>query len=186
VVVDLEKRRVKMRKILKLVLVAVSFIFLSCGVALADGWYKTKWGMSPEQAEAAIGEKFSPASAKYAGETYSHKLGPFKIGSHDFEPFLAFISGSLVRVHLRYSGVGGAEAYSAFSSTKDMLVGKYGAPVGSEKSKMMGGGEIQTEKWVSEDTMITLNYYSMRLPSGGSFGANITYEPRISGGSDKL
>ncbi len=175
-----------MQKITKLVLMAVVFVCLACGVALADGWYKTTWGMSPEQAEEAIGEKLSLASVTYGDETYSHKLGQFKIGNYDYEPFLSFSGGSLRKVHLRYKGAGGPGAYAAFSSTKDLLVGKYGAPVGSEKSKMMGGGEIRTEKWLSEDTMITLNYYSMSLPGGGSFGANITYEPRISGGSDKL
>lgn len=174
------------QKLMNAVFVIAVFVITLCGTSFAEGWYKTKWGMSTEQAEQALGEKLFPSSSKFAGETYSHKLGLFKIGNYDFEPLLSFAGGSLGKVHLRFKGAGGAEAYSAFSNTKDMLVGKYGPPVGSEKSKMMGGGEIQTEKWISEDTMITLNYYSMSLPGGASFGANITYEPRLSGGSDKL
>jgi hypothetical protein len=174
-----------MKKFCTLAFVVVLFL-TSVGTVLAEGWYKTKWGMDQSQVAAAVGEPLTPVNAKFSGDTYTHAISPFKVGSSEFKPYLCFMSGSLKKVHLRYQGANSAKAYAAFAGAKDMMIGKYGAPVGMDNKRMMGGGEIQSAKWVFEDTLITLNYYSMSLPGGASFGANITYEPRTSGGSDKL
>ncbi|WMW64411.1 hypothetical protein [Nitratidesulfovibrio liaohensis] len=169
-----------MRKIYYLIIVCM--VLSASSVSFAAGWYKTEWGMTKDEVSSAVGEGMLPSSESIANQRIDYEIKGFDVGGTRCNIKMSFPANKLSFVMVQVAN----PSYGEFLKLYDMLLGKYGQPsTPKNEKKMMGGGRISSAEWLTEDTIITLNY--ALIPIGGASDVvNVQYKPRAQAGASKL
>ncbi len=99
-------------------------------------WQFTRWGMTPEQVEAASGGRapMVPPQVSEAGTVFN--IGPYSSGDHSFTAKYSYKSRRLSAITL--------EMNSSCGSLKDDLKTRYGNPLADDSLRSMG----ETSRWI--------------------------------------
>lgn len=157
------------------------------GAMIGEGWYKTKWGMSPEEVSAVLDDTIALVPQqdrrKYATE-YQYTISDFKIGNFSFTVYLAFNSGKgLSDVMVTKNGE--SDHYGCFLELEDALKKKYGRPSSVEDEDKKLSSQLHSREWLTQATIIRLNNITLWINSKPYDTTNILYSAR-SGTDDRL
>jgi len=163
----------------------------SQGAMGGEGWYKTKWGMSPEEVSAALGDTIVPVPQqdrrKYNTE-YQYTISDFKIGNFSFSVYLAFKSGKGLNDVMVTTKKGEGDHYACFLELEDALKKKYGSPSSSaedENDKQLSF-KLRYREWLTQASIIKLNNITFFDSEPLTYDrTNVLYSAR-SAGDDRL
>ena len=152
------------------------------------GWYKTKWGMTPEEINAALGNKIVPVPQQDRGKydtEYQYTIPEFKIGKFSFSVYLAFKSGKGL-TDVMVTKKGQSDHFACFLELEDALKKKYGSPSSVEDDvNMKKSSQFRSREWLTQSSVIKLNNITLWIDSKPHFTTNVLYSARSSGG-DRL
>lgn len=166
------------------VLSAVCFlvVMLASSDAFADGWYKTKWGMTKTNAEKAVGCQFNEVSETWATKRINYELKHFDVGGKPCSIKMSFPENRLSFVMVQVEDT----EYGDFISFYDMLMGKYGKPSKPKTEEKERRSVTFTAEWITDETIIKLNYVQLFLKDEIYTTVNVQYQPRPLDGADRL
>lgn len=163
-----------MRRVLPLVLAIALGSPAAAQEADVLGWQETRWGMTVDQAAAALGgEARFPKEPTVRGRpgdklTCSIEVPGISVGAHQFVAYLCFRDNSLALVVLSEP----ESTATSFDALQRGLVEKYGAPTLSERTP---GRKLL---WTFKSTTVSLSEYAFPPQRGKRLIiVSVGYEP---------
>lgn len=153
-----------------------------------EGWYKTKWGMTPEEVSAALGDAIVPVPQQDRGKyktEYQYTIPDFEIGNFSFSVYLAFKPGKGLN-DVMVTKKGQDDHFACFLELEHSLKKKYGSPSFIEdKDNMKFGSQSCSREWLTQASIIKLNNITLWIGGKPHYTTNVIYSARSAGG-DRL
>lgn len=166
-------------RIVGALLVTASAAF--CQPKDVDGWTRIKWGMTVAEArDAFVGQVSDPRAAAPPDAILIDRLivTDIQIGRITAEAAVQTEreSNQVVAVRLRATGasISGTQRTNTFSTLKQLLIAKYGAPQSEDRNPHGSAGTDSRVLWLFPSTSITLRWSEIGNAENGF--VSIRYE----------